>query len=221
MNALQKVAAVASLLQAVGFVLVIMFLLVLLPGIGVSSNDFANPTKMLSALGSPLLTWYYALFIVFGLTVVVALGVYDRLQGQPPALMRIALAASLASAIFWVAYAMMGGAMVSNFGNLQRANPAAAQAALPAMLTVIDGLLNAAPYAGSWNILLWGAAIVQTGALPKSLGYLVAAAGVVRLATFFIAFPPLNLLQLLMSIVWGVWLAILLWQVPAPTKARA
>jgi hypothetical protein len=215
MNALQKVAGIASIVQALGFVAVLFFLLVLLPIIGIKPGDLNNPDKVQPVIALPLLKTYYTLFLVFGLTVVVTLGVYDRLQGNPPALMRISLAAALASAVFWIGYGMFGNSMVSTLRGVNAQNPALFQEAFISSTIVINGLLNSAPFAGSWNILLWGWAAVQTRKLPVVLGYIVVSAGVIRLLTFLLPSrigSILNVVQLLLSVIWGLWLGAVLLQ---------
>ncbi len=215
MNGLQKVAGIASIVQAAGFAVVLFFLLVLLPIIGIKQGDLNSPDKVLPVIASPVLKVYYALFLVFGLTVVVTLGVYDRLQGNPPALMRIALAAALASSVFWISYGMFGIAMISTLRSLNAQNPTLSQGSFVSATIVINGLLNSAPFAGSWNILLWGWAAVKTRKLPVFLGYIVVAAGLVRLLTFLVPSrlgSTLNLIQLLLSILWGLWLGAVLLQ---------
>ena len=215
MKGLQKVAGIASIIQALGFVVLLFFVLVLLPIIGIKPGDLNNPDKVLAVIASPVLKTYYSLFLVFGLTVVVTLGVYDRLQGNPPALMQIALAAALASAVFWISYGMFGTAMVSTLRSLNAQNPAMYQGAFVSATIVINGLLNSAPFAGSWNHLLWGWAAVQTRRLPVALGYLVVAAALIRFLIFFVPSrlgSTLNLVQLVLSIIWGLWLGAVLLQ---------
>jgi hypothetical protein len=80
---------------------------------------------------------------------------------------------------------------------------------------VINGLLSAAPFVGSLSLLFWGSAVVQTRGLPAALGYLVITAGLLRLLSFFVASglgSTLNLVQLLLNIIWGLWLGAVLLQ---------
>jgi hypothetical protein len=215
MNNLQKAAGVASLIQAIGLMVVLFFVLVLLPIIGIKPGDLNSPDKVLPVISSPVLKVYYALFLVFGLTIVVTLGVYDRLEGKPPALMQIALAAALASAVFWISYGMFGSAMVSTLRSLNAQNPALFEGSLVSATIVINGLLNSAPFAGSWNIILWGSAAIQTRKLPSLLGYLVIGTGLIRFLIFFVPArlgSTLNSVHLVLSILWGLWLGAVLLQ---------
>ncbi len=215
MKGLQKVAGIASIVQALGFVAVLFFVLVLLPIIGINPGDLNSPEKVLPVVGASALKTYYGLFLIFGLTIVVTLGVNDRLEGKPPALMQIALAAALASSIFWISYGMFGSAMVSTLKSLNAQNPAMAPGAFVSATIVINGLLNSAPFAGSLNILLWGWAAVQTRKLPVLLGYFVILAGLLRLLAFFVPSrlgTSINLIQLVLSILWGLWLGLVLLQ---------
>jgi hypothetical protein len=215
MNGLQKAAGVASILQALGLVAVLFFVLVMLPIIGIKPGDLNSPDKVLPVISSPVLKVYYSLFLVFGLGIVVTLGVYDRLEGKPPALMQVALAAALASSVFWISYGMFGGAMISTLRSLNAQNPALFQGSLVSATIVINGLLNSAPFAGSWNIILWGSAAVQTRKLPALLGYLVIVTGLIRLLMFFVSArlgSTLNSIHLALSILGGLWLGIVLLQ---------
>lgn len=215
MNGLQKAAGIASLIQAIGLMVVLFFVLVLLPIIGIKPGDLNSPDKVLPVISSPVLKVYYALFLVFGLTIVVTLGVYDRLEGKPPALMQIALAASLASSVFWISYGMFGSAMVSTLRSLNAQNPALFEGSLVSATIVINGLLNSAPFAGSWNIILWGSAAIQTRKLPSLLGYLVIGTGLIRFLIFFVPArlgSTLNSVHLVLSILWGLWLGAVLLQ---------
>jgi hypothetical protein len=97
-----------------------------------------------------------------------------------------------------------------------------AGALVPAVNTVLQGLLNAAPFASALAITLWGAATLRTGKLPKSLSYVVIIAGLVRLVSYLLPLPILNLVQLALSIVWSVWLgAVLLRPEAAPSAFNA
>ena len=80
MKALEKIAGVAAFVQAIGFILVLAYLLVLLPGLGVGSRDAGNAAKLLAASTSPLARAYYPIFVSFGVTLVlVTLGVNEHL----------------------------------------------------------------------------------------------------------------------------------------------
>jgi hypothetical protein len=215
MKGLQKTAGIASIIQALGFVVVLFFVIVLLPIIGIKPGDLNSPEKVLPVISDSALKTYYGLFLIFGLTIVVTLGVNDRLDGKPPALMQIALAAALASSIFWISYGMFGSAMVSTLRSLNAQNPAMAPGAFVSATIVINGLLNAAPFTGSLNILLWGWAAIQTRKLPLLLGYFVILAGLLRLLAFFVPSrlgTTINLIQLVLSILWGLWLGVVLLQ---------
>ncbi len=215
MNGLQKAAGIASIVQALGFIVVLFFVLVMLPIIGIRPGDLNSPEKVLPVITSPVLKTYYGLFLVFGLTVVVALGVYDRLQGKPSMLMQLAVAAALASSVFWISYGMFGSAMVSTLRSLNAQAPSLSVGSFVSATIVINGLLSSAPFAGSLSLLLWGSAAVQTRKLPVALGYLVIAAGLLRLLSFFVASrlgSTLNLVELLLSVIWGLWLGAVLLQ---------
>lgn len=215
MNGLQKAAGFASIIQAAGLVVILLFVLVLLPNIGIHPGDLNNPDKVLPAVTSPFLNEYYPLFLIFGLTILVTLGVYDRLQGNPPVLMQTALAAALAASIFWISYGMFGSAMVSILRSLNAQTPSLSQGSFVSATIVINGLLYAAPFAGSISILLWGWAGVQTRKLPQALGYVVILTGLYRLLAFFLPSllaSPLSLVHPVLSIIWGVWLGVVLLQ---------
>ena len=213
MNGLQKTAGIASIIQAAGYIVILLFVLVLLPIYGIKPGDLNSPDKVLPVVTFPVLKEYYSLFLVFGLTIVVTLGVYDRLEGNPPALMQIAVAASLASAVFWVSYAMFGSAMVSTLKSLNAQNPSLSQGSFVSASIVINGLLNSAPFAGSWSLILWGWAALQTRKLPALLGTLVLAAGLIRLLMLLVPSrlgSQLNLVQVVLSVLWGIWLGFIL-----------
>ena len=215
MNGLQKTAGIASIVQAIGLIVVLFFVFVLLPIIGIKPGDLNIPDKVLPVVTASALKTYYSLFLVFGLSVIVALGVYDRLQGNPPALMQISVAAALASSIFWISYGMFGTAMVSTLKSLNAQNPSLSLGAFISATVVINGLLNSAPFAGSCSTLLWGWAAVQTRKLPVFLGYIVIAGSLIRLISFFVSSrlgSTLNLIQVLLSILWGLWLGWVLLQ---------
>jgi len=197
MKNIQAITGIAAIVQGVALAVLLVFILVLLPSLGIGGSDLYTAAKILPAVHSPLLALFYTLFLTFGVTLVlIVLGIHDRTHGQARRLMVLARAASLAGLVAYSSYTILGLVTVSG-----------AAGAVPARLSLMHVILTIAPVAAVTTTAVWGWAAAKAGVLPAALCWVVIAASLLRLVTIFNQFPILVLLQLGGSVVWSWWLA--------------
>lgn len=196
MKNIQAISGIAAIVQGTALTVLLIFILILLPRLGISGSDLYTAAKILPVIHSPLLALFYGLFLTFGVTLVlIALGIDDRLKGQARGLMRLAQVASLVGLMAYSGYASVGLVMISG-----------ASGAVPARLSLLHALLTIAPVAAVTTTAVWGWAAAKVRALPPALCWIVIAASLLRLVTIFSQLPVLVLLQLGGSVVWAWWL---------------
>lgn len=156
--------------------------------------------------------WNQIIYLLFGvLLVVLVLALHRRLQAGSPILAQTAAAFGL----IWAALVIASG-MIFNVGllgtvvDLHGQDPAQATSAWLAISSVQNGLGGGNEIVGALWILLVSWAALRSGRLPKALNYvglLVAVAGILTVV------PPLEMLGAVFglgSIVWFLWLGIVM-----------
>jgi hypothetical protein len=212
MNNIQKLGAYTSLVQGIAFVVLFVWALVLLPGLGIGIADVNNPAKLLPVASTFIFQMGNWLTILFSITVIlVALAAYERLQAGSPWALRLAVSAAVVASALFLANGAIGASTV-DLTALDVQNKAAAEAAFYAVNTVLNGLLNGAVIAASISALLWGWAARRQKNLPTLLAYFVMLAGVVGFVQIVVA--PFVLLLFVLNIAWSLWLGIVLLQTP-------
>ena len=202
MNKLQKMGGIAALIEATTFVIAIALLVTVVAPAGYGHLD-VDPVQNAAFLANNqtlMYLWNLIAYVIFGaFLVVLSLALYARLKDGSPALAQTATAFGL----IWAGL-MFASGMVANIGagaiiDVYGRDPVQAGAAWLA-LDFVGGL---------WVLLLSWAAL-QTGTLPKALNYLgllVSAAGIVTIVP---ALGEVGAIFGLGSIVWFIWLGIVM-----------
>jgi len=214
MNSSQKAAGIGAVLQGIFFVIVLVIIFTVLPGFGLQGpSDFADPAKVLPFVANqPLVAfWLFPgdiLFAVFLILTVV--GLYDRLHGQSPTLLRLATAAGLVATALILANGTIGASILQ----LARGYPQNRAAAETAFLTLSlvssngVGLVSGGIFAYGWWAALVSWVALGAGTFPKALNYVGMLFGVAGIGAIFI--PPLGFLGPVVGIVWCIWLGVVL-----------
>ncbi len=209
MNNLQKLGGVAALIQAATFVVGLGLFVTLLDPAGdlepVQQVAFLIDNQAIAYIG------HLFIYVVAGVfLVVLALALYERLKAGSPAMVQTATAFGL----IWAGMVIAAG-MVFNIGlgtvvDLYGKDPAQAATVWLAIESVFDGLEGGNVIFGSlWTLLVSWAAL-RGGGLPKALNYLGVVIGVAGLLTVV---PALEVLFFVFgpgSIVWFIWLGIVM-----------
>jgi Domain of unknown function (DUF4386) len=213
MNA-QKAGGVGALLQGIFFLLVLMLIFTVLPGLGIQGpSDFAEPAKVLPLVANHPIVGFMlfpsdVLFAVF--LIVTVLGVYDRLHTDSPALIRLATAAGLIATTLILANGTIGNSVMLVARDYAR-DPTSAATAFR-ILTLVSsngiGLVSGGIFAYGWWALLISWVALRAGHFTKPLNYLgliFGAAGVVA-----IAIPALGFLGPVVGVIWCIWFGAVL-----------
>ena len=208
---LQKLGAIGAVLQAVEAVIVGVLVFYLVPSIGVTLNDFGNPDKILPVADHLYLKINSLTTVLFsGTSVIVVLGLYDYMKGEPRALLAPALAAAVIASALLLAKGFFGLASGQTYAALYATNKALAISALPATQLIIHATQNAAFFAGGVAAFLYALAGLQTKKLPAILCYLLIAGAIVAVLYFFVV--VVRFVQLPLTFVSTGWLGAYMWR---------
>jgi Domain of unknown function (DUF4386) len=213
MNA-QKAGGVGALLQGIFFLLILIVIFTVLPGLGLQGpSDFADPAKVLPLVANhPLVAFMlfpgdllFAVFLVFAV-----LGVYDRFYGRSPALIRLATAAGLVATVLILANGTIGMSIIQVARDYVH-DPASAATTFR-ILTLVSsngvGLISGGIFAYGWWAVLISWVALRTGSPSKPVHYLglvFGAAGILA-----IAIPPLGFLGPVVGVIWCTWFGTVL-----------
>jgi len=188
---------------------------------GIESTDFMDPGKMIVASqNSPMAFLAYALLgiMIDILTLLIALTLRERMRTNAPNIMSfVVITASVYFALHLTC--QMSSIFSSSFlvGNKDIS-------AYRAFLFLHECLGYTAVHAWGWGLLLLGAAALKTHALPRILGYIVLAYGIVGIVQFAFAVSPLLQLGWVMwmslGLIGNVWLGVVLLRKPALIPAQ-
>ncbi len=165
---------------------------------------------------------YLITYVIFGIVLaVLSLSLYRRMRDATPVLMQVATAVGL----IW-AVALVASGLIFNFGaetvaDLYGAHPDQAVAVWQAIEPVTEGLGGAAGeiLGGLWMLLVSGA-VLRTRALPKSLGWLGAAIGLLGIVSVVPALRDAGMAFGLLQIVWFAWTGIVMLRTTEPEVER-
>lgn len=216
MNDLQKMGGVAALIDAVTFLVGFALLFALLVPAGYFAADVGavQNAAFLANNQAVMYLWYLTIYVVFGIfLVVLSLALYDRLKAGSPAIAQIATAFG----IIWAGLVIASG-MVANIGtgvvvDLYGSDPTQAGSVWLAVNAVVTGLGGGNEIVGGLWVLLVSWAALQAGGLPKLLNYfgvVVSVAGILTAVPALAALEVLGAIFGLGSIVWFLWLGIVM-----------
>jgi hypothetical protein len=212
-NGLQKVGGVAALIMAATFVMGIALLFTLLVPVGYFAAD-VDPVQNAAFLAdnkTVMFVWYLTIYVVFGVFLVaLALALYERLKVGSPAMAQTATAFGL----IWAGLVIASG-MVANIGadtvvELYGNDPTQAVSAWIALRIVIYGLGGGNEIVGGLWILLVSWAALRAEGISKPLNYFGLVISVAGIVTTVPALGELGAVFGLGSIVWFIWLGIVM-----------
>lgn len=215
----QKAGGVAALYLALAYLAAMPYFLVVVDY--PSAITVADKVTLVLGNYPSMYAMYLVTYVFFGIALsVLAFALYDRLKAHAPATVRIATAVGL----LW-SFVLVASGMVFNYGmatvvTLAKTDTGQARLAWQAIEPIAQGLGGAGGeiLGGLWVLLLSWVAL-RSGALPKVLGWLGVAIGVMGLISIM---PPLHEAAYgfgLLQIVWFAWLGVTMTTKPAVAKA--
>ncbi len=214
MRDLKRFGAAAALLCALTYVYgFALMLTVLAPsGIGADHSDPATTAAFFAAHHGLVSSWYLAIYVVNGLALaVLAVALWDRFRPYLPGLAQVALTIG----VLW-ATLVVGAGMVANVGiaavvELHAADPAEAARLWRVVEVVENGLGGGNEIAGGvWAVLI-GVAVLKTGLMARTFGWVSLAIGTAGLSTVLPALAPVTGAVFgLGYIAWFAWASVAL-----------
>ena len=207
MNDQQKVGGVSALIAAATWVFGMVLLFTVLAPFATGDVDHG----FLADNQAIIYVWNTIIYLVFGVfLVVLLLALHERLKGGSPAMVQTATAFGL----IWAAVVFASG-MVFNIGmetviDLHGKDPAQAEPVWVAVNSVHLGLGGGNEIVGALWILLLSWAALRAGGLPRVLNYLGVVISVAGLLTLIPALELVGVIFGLGSIVWFVWVGIVM-----------
>ena len=172
--------------------------------------DPAEKVALLATNHVSMHAMYLVTYVIFGIVLaVLALALYQRLKTSAPFVMQVATAVGLMWAFVLVASGMVFNAGMAVVVDLYSSSPDQAASVWRAIEPVAQGLGGSGGelLGGLW-VLLVSFAVLRGSALPKPLGWLGLAVGLVGVLSVV---PPLSDAAIafgLLQIAWFVWLGI-------------
>jgi hypothetical protein len=207
-----QLAALGALLLAVCLGGYALYELVLYPGAGFPTSDFAVIVAGATTLRvGHWLKFGYALSIAM-----LVIGLYSRFGDRAPLLARLSVLAGSSAVVLFLASGHLGLHILAIAEATYATNPNEAITTI-LMRTVTIALFDAAAFAVGWYALLVNVAGLQTTCLPRTLSCVGVVLGILFILNMFL--PETSaLIAPLGSIVWAVWLAGTVWR--ENSKAR-
>jgi hypothetical protein len=211
MNDFQKTGGVAALIQAATFVVGLGMYFTLLAPYSTGDVDPGQYVAFLADNQAIMRAWNLVIFEVFGVfLVILSLALYERLKAGSPAMAQAATAFGL----IWAALIMGTGLVANNdlgvVVDLYGKDPAQAATVWLALDSVENGLGGTDEIVGGLWVLLVSWSALRAGGLPRTLNYLGLVIGVAGILTVVPALDVLGIVFGLGSIVWFVWLGIVM-----------
>jgi hypothetical protein len=203
---LQKIGGVGSIGFACLCAIYLVFFFLVFPSLGlVGPNDWIDPVKGIAAASASAITFF--LFNLESILISIAfilivLALLERMQASAPNLMRIVVIGVSILCALWLASGLIGIIGMPSIVSVKDAS------AFRAVNGVGLGLSMAGDHALGWVLLLIGWAALKARGLPRILSYLLMLCGILGILEF--AVQPFMFVGLFLSIVWGVWLGIVL-----------
>ena len=209
MKNLQKMGGIAALYEAAAYVVgMVGFLLV------VDISGVVDPVKKVALMVDNqafLYIMYLIIYVVWGVfMVVLALALYERLKAGSPAIVQTATVFGMIWACVIIASGMIYNIGMENVVDLYGKDPAQAATVWLAIDSVFDGLGGSNEILGGIWILLISWAALRAGELPRVLNCLGVVVSVAGIVTVVPALGELGAIFGLGTIVWFVWLGIVM-----------
>jgi hypothetical protein len=212
----QKAGGLSALYLALAYLVAMPYFL-----LAVDYPNVTDPVQKVALLGEhqgSMSAIYLITYVVFGIVLaVLSLTLYRRMKDGAPVLMQAATAVGL----IW-AFALVASGLVFNFGmetvaTLYAGHPDQAVVAWQAIEPVAEGLGGAGGeiLGGLW-VLLVSCAALRTGGLPRILGWLGVAIGLVGIVSVGPALRDAGMVFGMLQIVWLVWTGIVMLRTTEP-----
>jgi hypothetical protein len=202
---LQKIGGYASLGIAFLFVAFLVMVFVVFPSLGLTGpSDFEDMTKWIAAVNASALPFLLLSldFILFSIAfILIVLSLQERMENYAPYLMQISIIGASIFAALFLAAGVIGMALPS----IAVTNDTSAYRAAN---KVMFALLFAGAHASGWALLLSGWAALKSRKLPRLLSGFQMLLGIAWIAEFIV--EPLQVIDAIPAIIWGVWLGVVL-----------
>jgi hypothetical protein len=212
MKQYNQIAGLGALLLAACLSGYALYELVLYPGAGFPTTDFA----VIVAGANTLRVGHWLKFGYAPSLALLVVGWYPRMADTAPVLARLAVLAGTSAVVLFLASGHLGLQILAIAEATYATNPSEAITTI-LLRTVTIALLEAATFAVGWYALLVNVAGIQARLLPRTLAFVGMVLGVLYIAEMFLP-DTLRLIAPLASIGWAVWLAFFIWREQANTS---
>jgi Domain of unknown function (DUF4386) len=206
----QRAGGLSALYLALAYLIAMPYFL-----LAVDYFSVTNPAEKVALLAehqSSMSAMHLITYVIFGVVLaVLSLTLYRRMKDGAPVIMQAATVVGL----IW-AFVLVASGLVFNFGmetvaTLYAGDPDKAMAAWQAIEPVTEGLGGAGGeiLGGLWVLLVSWAAL-RTGGLPKVLGWLGVAIGLVGIVSVIPALRDAGMVFGMLQIVWLVWTGVVM-----------
>ncbi len=206
----QRAGGLAALYLALAYLVAMPYFL-----IAVDYPNVTNPAEKVATLAehqSSMSAMYLITYVIFGIVLaVLSLTLYRRMKDGAPVLMQTATAVGLIWAVVLVASGLIFNYGMETVTTLYAGHPEQAVAVWQAIEPVSEGLGGAGGeiLGGLWMLLVsWGA--LRSAGLPKILGWLGVAIGLVGIASVVPALRDAGMVFGALQIVWFAWTGIVM-----------
>ena len=207
MTDFQKMGGVSALIGAATWVFGMVLLFTLLAPFATGDVD----PGFLADNQAIIYAWNIIIYVVFGVfLVVLLLALHERLKAGSPAMVQTATAFGLIWAVVVFASGMVFNIGMETVIDLYGKDPAQAESVWSAVNSVSIGLGGGNEVVGALWILLLSWAALRAGGLPRALNYLGVVISVAGLLTLVPALEMMGVIFGLGSIVWFVWVGIVM-----------
>ena len=206
-----RAGAIGALTAAATFVFGIALFVTSLSDYTEGDATVAESVDFLVSHQTTLFAWYFVIFLVFGVAIIpLARSLRERLADINPQLADIGAVFAYIWAGLMFATGMTSNIGITSVADLDKTDPAAAEALWSGISTVTDGLGGGNELVGGMWILLVSLAAWGTGRLPKGLNVLGIVSAVAGLITLVPGLSDVGMIFGLGSIAWFAWTGIVL-----------
>lgn len=203
MNAYTRLVGLGAPLLAASLAGYAFYELVLYPGAGLPTTDYAVIVAAANTLRvGHWLKFGYALSLAM-----ITVGLFPRIDARSPALARLAALAGACAVVLFLASGQLGLRILAVAQATFAANPAEAIATI-LLRSVTIALLEAATFATGCYALLVNVAALRWGFLPRAMALLGVALGGLYAINIFLP-DRLIVIAPLATIAWSIWLALI------------
>lgn len=211
MNDLQRSGGMAAIMMAMMFVIGFVLYFAFLAGSNFESTDPAEVAGFLADNQALLSLWHVLIYIVFGIAlIVVSLGLYARLNERETGLTQAATAFGVIWAGLVIASGMIAVVGIGSVVDLYADDPERAGTVWAAISAVQFGIGGGVEIVGALWLLLISWAALRSGEFSRSLSYLGIVVGAAGVVTILPALEIFGALFGLGSIVWFVWVGLVM-----------